>query len=144
MSEALKEKARRFYAEAWNAGRLDVIDELFAEDYLDHDAVAQTGGMDGRASARVFIEIFRAAIPDLTCDIRDQIAEGDKVVTRWVATGTHQGTLMGIPATGRSFEIDGISIDRFNEAGQFIEGWGTWDGIALLRQLGVLPQPSSS
>ncbi|MBA3300837.1 MAG: ester cyclase [Thermoleophilaceae bacterium] len=144
MSEELKESVRRFYAEAWNAGQLDVIDELFAEDYVDHDAATHTDGMDGKASARAFIEIFRAAIPDLRCDIRDQVAEGDKVVSRWVATGTHEGILMGVAPTGRSFEIDGISIDRFDADGLFVEGWGTWDGVALLRQIGALPAPPPS
>ena len=52
MSEELKAKVRRFYAEAWNAGQLDVIDELFADDYVDHDAATQTGGMAGKESAR--------------------------------------------------------------------------------------------
>ena len=139
MSEELKAKVRRFYDAAWNSGDLSVIDELFSAEYVDHDAVAQTGGMTGRDSARQFVEIFRTAIPDLRCDIEDQVAEGDKVVSRWVATGTHDGTLMGVPGTGRRFRVDGISIDRFDEEGRFAEGWGTWDGIALLRQIGALP-----
>ena len=143
MSEAaLKAQVRRFYDEAWNSGQLAVIDELFADDYVDHDAVQQTGGMTGKESARAFIQVFRSAIPDLRCAIEDQIAEGDKAVSRWVATGTHEGTLMGVPASGRSFRVDGISIDRFDAEGRFIEGWGTWDGIALLRQIGALPASS--
>jgi predicted ester cyclase len=81
MSQELKDKVRRFYDEAWNAGRFDVIDELFSEDYLDHDAVAHTG-KDGRTSAKKFIRVFRAAFPDLRLAIQDQIAEGSTVVTR--------------------------------------------------------------
>lgn len=141
MSEQLKANVRRFYQEAWNGGRVDVVDELFSDDYIDHDAVTHTGGMSGRDSAKAFVQVFRAAIPDLRCDIEDQIAEDDKVVSRWVATGTHQGELMGVAPTGRSFRVDGISIDRFDRDGRFVEGWGTWDGIALLRQIGALPSP---
>lgn len=139
MSSELKAKVRQFYEAAWNSGDLSVIDEMFSPEYVDHDAVAQTGGMTGLESARQFVQIFRKAIPDLRCDIEDQIAEGDKVVSRWVATGTHQGDLMGVPPTGRRFRVDGISIDRFSEEGQFVEGWGTWDGVSLLRQIGALP-----
>jgi len=95
--------------------------------------------MTGRDSAKAFVEIFRRGIPDLRCEIEDQIAEGDKVVSRWVATGTHAGEVLGVPASGRTFRVDGISIDRFDEDGLFAEGWGTWDGVGLLRQIGGLP-----
>jgi hypothetical protein len=64
------------------------------------------------------------------------------VTTRWTATGTHEGTLMGVPATHRPIEVRGISIDRFDAHGRFAEGWGNWDGIALLRQIGALPSAS--
>lgn len=138
MTEALKANVRRFYEEAWNRGDYAVIDELFADGYVDHDAAAHTGA-DGRASAKAFIDVFRAGFPDVHLEIKDQVAEGDTVATRWVGTGTHRGTVLGLPATGRSIEIDGISIDRFDADGRFLEGWGTWDGVRLLRQLGAFP-----
>jgi len=143
MSDAPKANVQRFYAEAWNEGRFDVIDELFSADYIDHDAAAHTGGMDGRASARAFIEVFRTAIPDLNIVIEDQIGERDTVATRWKATGTHRGTLLGIASTGNRIEVGGISIDRFDEDGHFVEGWGNWDALAMLRQIGALPDPAS-
>jgi steroid delta-isomerase-like uncharacterized protein len=138
MSETLKAAVREFYERGWNRGDLSVIDELFSPEYQDHDAAAQTGtsGLDG---ARQFIETFRTAIPDLQVAIEDQYAEGSIVTTRWTATGTHAGTLLGIPATHGRVEVSGISIDRFDEKGRFAEGWGSWDGIALLRQIGALP-----
>lgn len=64
------------------------------------------------------------------------------MTTRWTATGTHEGTLMGVPATRRHIEVSGISIDRFDQQALFAEGWGNWDGIALLRQIGALPTAS--
>jgi steroid delta-isomerase-like uncharacterized protein len=137
MSEKLKATVREFYDRGWNQGDLSVIDELFSPEYEDHDAAAQTGtrGLD---AAREFIEMFRAAIPDLRVEIEGQYAEGSTVITRWTASGTHEGTLMGVPATHRPLEVGGISIDRFDERGRLAEGWGNWDGIALLRQIGAL------
>jgi predicted ester cyclase len=86
--------------------------------------------------------MFRAAIPDLHVAIEDQYAAGSTVTTRWIASRTHEGTLIGVPATHRRVEVSGISIDRFDEEGRFAEGWGSWDGIALLRQVGALPSTS--
>jgi steroid delta-isomerase-like uncharacterized protein len=141
VSKELKAAVQEFYDRGWNRGDLSVIEELFSPEYEDHDAAAQTGttGLDG---ARQFIEMFRAAMPDLHVEIEDQYAEGSTVTTRWTATGTHEGTLMGVPATHRPIEVRGISIDRFDAHGRFAEGWGNWDGIALLRQIGALPSAS--
>jgi steroid delta-isomerase-like uncharacterized protein len=142
MSDKLKGTVQRFYERGWNEGDLSVIDELFSPDYHDHDAAAQTGagGLDG---ARQFIETFRTAIPDLHLEIQDQYGEGETVVTRWITTGTHRGTLMGVAGTDRPIEVSGISIDRFDDQGRFLEGWGNWDGVALLQQIGALPAPGS-
>ena len=141
MSEKLKAAVEAFYDRGWNRGDMSVLDELFSPEYQDHDAAAQTGAGD-RDAARQFIETFRAAVPDLHVEIEAQYAEGSTVTTRWTATGTHEGTLMGVAATHRPVEVSGISIDRFDEHGRFAEGWGNWDGIALLRQIGALPTAS--
>jgi steroid delta-isomerase-like uncharacterized protein len=141
MSEKLKAAVREFYERGWNQGDLSVIDDLFSPEYDDHDAAAQTG-TSGLDAARQFIRTFRAAIPDLHVEIEGQYAEGSTVATRWTATGTHEGALMGVAATHRRVEVSGISIDRFDEHGRFAKGWGNWDGIALLRQIGALPAAS--
>jgi steroid delta-isomerase-like uncharacterized protein len=141
MSEKLKAAVREFYDRGWNRDDLSVIDELFSPAYQGHDAAAQTA-KSGLDAARRFIGTFRAAIPDLHVEFEDQYAEGSAVTTRWTVTGTHEGTLIGVPATHRRVEIRGISIDRFDEEGRFAEGWGNWDGIALLRQVGALPSTS--
>jgi predicted ester cyclase len=98
MSNKLKAAVQEFYNRGWNRGDPSAVDELFSPEYQDHDAAALTGtsGLDG---ARQFIETFRAAIPDLHVEIEDQYVEGSTVTTRWTATGTHEGTLMGVPAT---------------------------------------------
>lgn len=138
MSDVLKANVREFYDRGWNRGDLTVIDDLFSPQYRDHDAEEQTD-VSGVAAAKQFIAIFRESIADLHLAIEDQFVEGSTVTTRWTLTGTHQGQLLGIAATGRPLLVTGISIDRFDEDGRFLEGWGNRDGLAMLRQIGVFP-----
>jgi predicted ester cyclase len=72
------------------------------------------------------IEWFRSAVPDLTYTVEDQVAEDDKVVTRYRATGTHEGEFFVVAPTGRRIEMSGIQIDRFDENGKMIEGWSEY------------------
>ena len=85
-----------------------------------------------------FVAGYRRAFPDARSTVEDQVAEGDKVVTRWRAGGTHQGELGAIAATGKQFEMDGITIERV-AAGKIAEVWVARDELGLLSQLGVLP-----
>jgi steroid delta-isomerase-like uncharacterized protein len=87
--------------------------------------------------------MYRAAFPDLKITVEDQIAEGDKVVTRWTAEGTHDGDLPGLPASGRSSTVTGIGIDRI-EGGKIVEAWGNWDTLGMLQQLGAIPAPAAA
>jgi predicted ester cyclase len=87
--------------------------------------------------------LFLAAFPDQQLTVEDQVAEGDAVVTRWTFTGTHQGPLMGIPATGRRVVLKGLSMDRI-EAGQVVEHWAQIDQLSLMQQLGVIPAPQAT
>jgi steroid delta-isomerase-like uncharacterized protein len=78
------------------------------------------------------------AFPDLTFTVEDMIAAGDKAVARWTAHGTHQGAFMGIPATGKSFKMNGMAIARF-AGGKAVEGWGLQDTLGLMQQIGIFP-----
>jgi steroid delta-isomerase-like uncharacterized protein len=129
-----KELARRFFQEIWNEGREEAIDHFIAESAAGNDPDFGAGREAFRAQWRQ----WRAAFPDLHFAIEDIVAEGDKVVTRWTLTGTHQGEFMGIPATGRSISVTGMSLDRI-ENGMVAEGFDGWDALGLRRQLGVLP-----
>jgi steroid delta-isomerase-like uncharacterized protein len=80
--------------------------------------------------------MFLEAIPDQKLTIEDEIAEGDTVVTRWTFTGTHRGPLMGIPATGKSIKIKGISLDRIS-GGQVVEHSAQMDMLGLMQQIGA-------
>jgi steroid delta-isomerase-like uncharacterized protein len=137
MSAHSKAIARRVFEEVFSQGRFDAVDELFAVDYQDHDPVNEqdTYGRDG---VREEIAAYRAGIPDLRFTVEDQIAEGDSVVTRWVARGTHDGELLGVAPTGSPIEVHGMTIHRL--AGDRIqEGWWNWDVLGLMSQIGAIP-----
>ena len=136
MSEENKAVARRLIEESGNNKNLDVIPELVTPGYVCH----QAGGEDtrGHEGLRQLVTMFFTAFPDVHITIEDQIADGDKVVTRWTARGTHQGNLQGIAPTGKQITVSGISIDRF-EAGKIAEEWELFDRMGMMQQLGVIP-----
>ena len=136
-AEDNKAVVRRFIEEVWNSGNLEVINEVVAEDHIDHDP-ANVGSAGGRDGARAFVEMYRAAIPDARIDMGEMIAEGDFVAYPWTAQGTHQGELMGMPATGKPISITGIGIDRV-VGGRIVESWANWDALGMMTQLGMTP-----
>ena len=143
-AEENKAIARREIEELFNhTGNLDVADEIYAPDYVGHEPT-QPEDVHGVEGARQFAAAMRSAFPDLTCTIEDQVAEGDKVVTRWTGRGTHQGETeeMG-PATGKRMEITGISIERVSE-GKVAESWDNYDALGMMQQLGMIPEPQQA
>jgi steroid delta-isomerase-like uncharacterized protein len=139
MSEENKQKARRFLEEAFNEGNLGVVDEIVASDYVLHDP-AIPEEIRGPEGVKGFVQMYRSAYPDTDITVEDQIAEGDDVVTRWTARGTHQGELMGIPPSGNRVEVTGITVDRF-AGGQFVESWTSYDALGMMQQIGAIPEP---
>ena len=137
MSEQNKAVARGVF-EAWERGDLDALDDLVAPDATDHDAYNpfREEGLEG---LKKLIQMYRAAFPDTRFTIEEQVAEGDLVATRWTASGTHQGELMGNPPTGRSVSVSGMSIDRIQD-GKVVESWGNWDTLGMFQQLGLAAQ----
>ena len=133
--------ARRFFEDAYNTGRLDLLDELLGADYADHKA--PPGTPRGPEGIKRVITMFRTAFPDLRFTIEDQVAEGDKVVTRYTFEGTHRGTLTGIPATGKRVGISGVSIYRIAD-GKMQEAWIEYDLLGMMQQLGVVPAPTQA
>jgi steroid delta-isomerase-like uncharacterized protein len=136
-TEENKAISRRADEELFDRGNLDVADELFASDFVYHDP-ASGEDWHGPESVKQYATMMRAAFPDLHYIVEDQIAEGDKVVTRYTASGTHQGELMGIASTGNRVEITGISITRI-EDGKIEEIWENYDTLGMMQQLGVIP-----
>jgi steroid delta-isomerase-like uncharacterized protein len=137
MTEANKAIARRIIEEVYNEGRYEVADELVAPDFVGYDA-ASPEPMRGPDGIKRQAEGYRTAFPDLRLTIEDVIAEGDRVVTRWTATGTQEAELFGIPATGKQATVTGITIGRIAD-GRIAENWISWDTLGLLQQLGAVP-----
>jgi steroid delta-isomerase-like uncharacterized protein len=139
-TEENKVNERRFVEEGWNQGNTAVFDELFAADYLGHDP---SGPMHGPEGFKQFYATYRTAFPDTHLTIEDQIAERDTVVSRWTATGTHQGPLMGIPPSGKRVRVTGITISRY-ASGKIAEEWFSYDTLGMLQQLGASPMPGQA
>ena len=106
-----KALARRVLEGMFNKGNLDVADELLALNYVDHDP-AMPEDIRGPERFQQYVGTYRSAFSDLHLQIEDQVAEGDKVVTRWTGTGTHDGELSGIPPTGNRGMPPGMEIVR--------------------------------
>lgn len=138
MSEENKALVRRVYEQVWNNKDLDALDELFAPDIVNHEA--PPGLPPGIEGSKAYLGMFMSAFPDTQMTIEDQIAEGDKVLTRWTATGTHTGELMGIPATGKQVTVTGLDLSRI-AGGKVVEAWGQFDQMGMMQQLGVVPTP---
>ena len=136
-----KALVRRYYDEVFNERRVDLLDQLAVENYVEHDPFPGQG--DGRADLRARVELILAAMNPLRFEVQDVIAEGDRVVVRWVQQGTQSGNFMGIPPTGRQYTMAGIDIHRLRD-GVMAEHWHVVDLFGLLQQLGAIPAPNAA
>ena len=128
---------RRFY-DLLSAGDIEGFGALLADDFVEHE---ETPGLaPTKDGVLEFFRMYRAAFPDLRMDPEDVLASGDKVVARVRATGTHQGEFMGMPPTGKSIDVQLIDILRFDDDGLAREHWGVVDLMAMMQQLGVVPE----
>jgi steroid delta-isomerase-like uncharacterized protein len=127
---------RRLY-ELLNAGDIEGFGALLADGFVEHE---ETPGLaPTREGVMQFFHMYRAAFPDLRMEVEDVLPSGDRVVARARVTGTHQGELMGMSPTGKSVDIQLIDIMRFDEDGLVAEHWGVVDMLAMMQQLGVVP-----
>jgi steroid delta-isomerase-like uncharacterized protein len=126
----------RFLEEVINQGRLEQADELVAVDFVELDPLP--GQKQGREGLKEVIGMLRSAFPDINWAVDETVASGDKVVTRFMWTGTHRGTFLGIPATGRSVSVKGVVIDRI-AAGKMADSRILMDNFTMMQQLGVIP-----
>ena len=135
MSDANKSVVRRWFKEGMEKGNLDISDELFADAYVLQMPGVTATGPEG---LRELATSYRTAFPDLQFTNFDQMAEGDRVVSKWTAQGTHSGPLDGIAPTGKSVTVTGITISRL-EGGKVVEDWQNFDELGMLRQIGAVP-----
>lgn len=126
---------KRWGKEVASEGKLDVLDEILAPDFVDHDpAPDQPPGRDG---LKEFFRSFRKSFPDLETEVNEMFANDDHVALRYTIRGTHRGEFMGIAPTGRRIEAAAMQIARF-ENGKVKERWGITDQLGILNQLGAV------
>ena len=124
---------RRLIEQGFSRGDTAVIDELFAEDFVEHQSGIQPPGREGVKAA---IASLHRAFPDLRVSVEDLTAVGDRVWARLLAQGTHQGDGFG-QATGRTIHVDIMDVCRFQD-GRIVEHWGVPDRLGQMQQLGLL------
>lgn len=135
LPEKNKAVVRRFY-EMWELGDPGLADEVVAADYTSHNAIPEP--RIGIGGIKEMVISLKNALPDIQFDIGDQIAERDKVVTRYAVSGTHQGELFGVPATGKQVKWT-VTATMTVVNGKVQESWLNWDQWGLMQQLGVVP-----
>jgi steroid delta-isomerase-like uncharacterized protein len=136
--EENKALARRWVEDLFNAGNLEVADEIIAQDHVHHDPTLPDipPGPEGQKQV---VNLYRGAFTNAHISIEDQVAEGDRVVTRWTSSGTHQGELMGLAPTGNHVRITGITINRVSD-GKIVESWTNYDALGMMQQIGAIPE----
>ncbi len=132
-----KQIVRRYFEEAINQRNVSVLDELLSPKFKSY---VSAGGFVDATKYRQLLEMSLATFPDLQVTVLDQVAEGDKVVTRWQAEGTQAGPFASLPPTGKGVNVTAVHIHRL-ENGRFLEHWEEFDMLRLMQQVGAIPQP---
>jgi predicted ester cyclase len=132
--------ARRLLEEPWT--NVDVADDLVDDRYVGHDP-SLPEPLRGPQGFKDNVSMFRAGFSDAQITVDDQIAEGDKVATRWTGRGTHTAELNGIAPTGKEITVTGLVISRI-ENEKVVEEWITWDTLGMLIQLGAMPAATTA
>jgi len=134
-----KDLVQRFYKEVFENRNIDAIDDLLTVDGVDHEqpppGIQQR---PGREYVKEVVKAYTEGFNPMSVQVLDQYEDGDTIVTRATFSGTHSGTFAGIPATGKTFSVEGIDIIRF-EGEKMAEHWGQFDVVGMLTQLGVIP-----
>ena len=138
-AEENKAIVRNFLEGIFTQANPDVVDELAAPDFVVHDPSSEAGDVDAQG-VKGSIAWSHSAFPDLRVTIEDQVAEGDKVATRWTVRGTHHGEMMGVSATGNQVRFTGTQTD-YILGGKIAESWSNWDTLGMLQQIGAIPAP---
>ena len=137
-TEAHKTIVMQLYEEVFNRGDLDLVDTLISPKVVNHDPQLPPGVPNGPRGLKAVVTMLRSAFPDDHHTIEDLVAEGDKVVVRLTHSGTHQGSFLGLPPTGKHISQTSIHIFRFAE-GKLVEAWANRDDLGLMQQLGTIP-----
>jgi steroid delta-isomerase-like uncharacterized protein len=136
-----KSVIRAFVEDVINQGRLERADDIVIEDFVELDPLP--GQAQGRDGLKEVIRQIRSAFPDILWTIDEMVAEGDKVFSRFTWSGTHEGSFLGISATGRRITVKGMVIDRLAD-GRMADSRILMDTLGMMQQLGALPAPANS
>jgi predicted ester cyclase len=141
MSQDKKMIVERFLTELWEERDLDIVDEVLAENYVDHSLPEKLP--PNREGFKQFAKMYHRAFPNIDTEVEDVIIEGDKVAMRWSARGVHKGEFMDIPPTNKPVEMTGINILRFS-GNKVVESWNEFDQVGMLQQIGAMPEPETA
>lgn len=130
--------AQLMLREVWSTGDLELIDELVADRHVHHDPLLEEP-ISGASALKEWVATVRTGSPTLTKSVRETYVDGNAVVLTYTSTGTHDGEIMGIAPTGRSFELEGTSVFRVDE-GKLVETVDVWDTYGLFSQIGAVPE----
>lgn len=137
MSDQTKTSVQRLY-EAINGGSLERFDEYIAEEMVEHEELP--GFSKDRDGVKQFFEMVMGAFDGFKMDVEGLIADGDMASTRVTIRGTHTGEFLGIPATGKTIAVPIADFFRIDDEGKVAEHWGVMDNLAMMQQLGVVPE----
>ena len=132
---------KKFYNEVANMGNMAMIDELISDSFMEHEQVP--GGAQGKDAVKGWFTMLHSGMPDVKFTIIDMVAHGDKVWTYYKMTGTQSGEFMGMPASGKKIEVNGVDIVQFKD-GKAIAHWGVSQDLQMMQQLGMIPMPGQS
>lgn len=127
---------RRYTDELWNKGRVDVLDDIYDARASIHDPSFPLDGVKGLKDQ---VRQLRAAQPDLHIDVHEVVVAGDLTASRFTMSGTAKREFRGLPATGRSYSMTGMNLDKWRDD-RIVEQWTTYDLLGALQQLGIIPQ----
>ena len=131
---------RRWFQEVWNEGRTETIHDLFSPHAVAHGQESAEGELHGPHEFEAFVRKIRAAFPDMQLTVEDVFATDDKGVLRWSGVMKHTGDALGMPASGRTVRLRGITLVRFAD-GKVVESWDNWDQLGMLQQIGAFSPP---
>ena len=140
MATGNKEIVRRALEDSWQDP--GVFDELISSDYVGYDP-ALPEPIRGPQGAKNNFKQYSDAFEGAHITVKDQIAEGDAVATRWEGRGRHTGELMGVPPTGKEIVVEGLNLTRLRD-GKIVEEWSNWDTLGMLQQIGAIPSASAA
>lgn len=130
------EIARKMCEEIYGQGKIELIQQLVHDDAIAHEP---SMGRTDRKGIEQIVQGYRRGFPDLEVKVTDTVAQGDKVVIRWRAAGTHRGDFFGVPASSQRVTIEGMSELLF-QGGKIKESWDHYDMLGMMRQIGAIPE----